>query len=101
MYDKQVHSICKAVAISVSICSTKMYLKICFVTVIFLMILNKSQGAVRVDPLVDTKVGLIRGLKADDGDYSMFLGIPYADVDENNPFGVSSFFFNKIKRRIE
>lgn len=43
----------------------------------------------RIDPLVDSKVGLIRGLRADDGDYSMFLGIPYATVDRSNPFGVS------------
>uniref|UniRef100_A0A2A4JR93 Carboxylic ester hydrolase n=1 Tax=Heliothis virescens TaxID=7102 RepID=A0A2A4JR93_HELVI len=43
----------------------------------------------RVDPLVDTNVGLIRGLAADDGDYAMFLGIPYAQVDAGNPFGES------------
>ncbi|XP_047989134.1 LOW QUALITY PROTEIN: esterase FE4-like [Leguminivora glycinivorella] len=43
----------------------------------------------RVDPLVDTNVGLIRGLEASDGDYSMFLGIPYAMLDKENPFGVS------------
>ncbi|OWR53772.1 carboxyl/choline esterase CCE006a [Danaus plexippus plexippus] len=47
------------------------------------------QGLVRVDPLVKTKQGLIKGIRADDGDYSMFLGIPYAIVDENNPFGPS------------
>ncbi|CAG9577494.1 unnamed protein product [Danaus chrysippus] len=47
------------------------------------------QGLERVDPLVKTNQGLFRGVKADDGDYSMFLGIPYAIVDENNPFGPS------------
>ncbi|XP_026739429.1 juvenile hormone esterase-like [Trichoplusia ni] len=43
----------------------------------------------RIDPLVDTKVGLIRGLRATDGDYAMFMGIPYATVDGANPFGPS------------
>lgn len=47
------------------------------------------EGRARVDPLVDTKVGRIKGLVATDGDYSMFLGIPYATVDPLNPFGVS------------
>lgn len=51
------------------------------------------QGLVRVDPLVKTKQGLIKGIRADDGDYSMFLGIPYAIVDENNPFGVRKISF--------
>ncbi|XP_075972556.1 juvenile hormone esterase-like [Anticarsia gemmatalis] len=41
----------------------------------------------RIDPLVDSKVGLIRGLRASDGDYSMFMGIPYATVDADKPFG--------------
>lgn len=48
-----------------------------------------TNGLARVDPLVDTNVGLIRGLQATDGDYSMFLGIPYANVNHTNPFGVS------------
>ncbi|KAJ2950801.1 hypothetical protein O0L34_g9067 [Tuta absoluta] len=43
----------------------------------------------RIDPLVQTKVGLIRGLRALDGDYSMFMGIPYAKINETNPFGPS------------
>nr|AQY62730.1 carboxylesterase [Cnaphalocrocis medinalis] len=47
------------------------------------------EGRARVDPLVDTKVGRIKGLVATDGDYSMFLGIPYATVDPLNPFGAS------------
>ncbi|XP_053600204.1 juvenile hormone esterase-like [Plodia interpunctella] len=41
----------------------------------------------RIDPLVDTNVGLIRGLRAIDGDYSMFMGIPFAKVRPENPFG--------------
>ncbi|XP_026758746.2 esterase FE4-like [Galleria mellonella] len=47
-------------------------------------------GISSIDPLVETKVGLIRGQKATDGAYSMFLGIPYATVDSANPFGTSS-----------
>lgn len=30
-------------------------------------------------------------VQAEDGDYSMFMGIPYATVDEKNPFGVSQY----------
>ncbi|GBP32978.1 hypothetical protein EVAR_20159_1 [Eumeta japonica] len=44
---------------------------------------------VRVDPLVITSHGLVRGQRATDGDYSTFLGIPFAQVDPNNPFGES------------
>lgn len=44
----------------------------------------------RVDPLVITSKGLIRGLRANDGDYSMFLGIPFGNVDPQNPFGLST-----------
>ncbi|XP_038220445.1 esterase FE4-like [Zerene cesonia] len=54
--------------------------------VVFLLF-TAVQARLRLDPLVDTKQGLIKGLRADDGDYSMFLGIPYAVVDEDNPFG--------------
>ena len=43
----------------------------------------------RIDPLVGSKVGLIRGIRSADSDYAMFLGIPYATVDRSNPFGVS------------
>lgn len=43
----------------------------------------------REGPLIDSKVGPIQGLLATDGNYSMFLGIPYATVDPANPFGVS------------
>lgn len=58
---------------------------------VVLFLVAAVQGRQRLDPLVDTKQGLIRGLRADDGDYSMFLGIPYAKVNADNPFGVSCF----------
>uniref|UniRef100_A0A1L8D6H6 Carboxylic ester hydrolase n=1 Tax=Plutella xylostella TaxID=51655 RepID=A0A1L8D6H6_PLUXY len=48
-----------------------------------------SGAQVRVDPLVLIDQGLVRGQKALDGDYSSFLGIPYAQVDTANPFGPS------------
>ncbi|XP_072942033.1 esterase FE4-like [Epargyreus clarus] len=54
---------------------------------VLLLIINVAQG---LDPLVQTNVGLIKGLKATDGAYSMFMGIPYARVDEANPFGPST-----------
>ncbi|XP_061706847.1 cholinesterase 2-like [Cydia pomonella] len=40
-------------------------------------------------PIVHTPVGSYRGLWAQDGNYSMFLGIPYAIVDPDNVFGPS------------
>nr|XP_021191968.2 juvenile hormone esterase [Helicoverpa armigera]WRX06066.1 CCE006g [Helicoverpa armigera] len=44
----------------------------------------------RVDPLVlITGQGLVRGHRATDGDYSKFLGVPYAQVDPEDPFGPS------------
>ncbi|XP_075972704.1 juvenile hormone esterase-like isoform X2 [Anticarsia gemmatalis] len=46
---------------------------------------------VRVDPLVlVSSQGLVRGHKASDGDYSLFLGIPYAQIDPEDPFGPAS-----------
>lgn len=51
----------------------------------------------KINPVVETKVGLIRGLKASDGDYDMFMGIPYATVDEANPFGVSTKINPKVQ----
>ncbi|XP_063380347.1 juvenile hormone esterase-like [Cydia fagiglandana] len=39
-------------------------------------------------PIVHTPVGSFRGLQAQDGNYSMFLGIPYARVDPDNVFGL-------------
>lgn len=48
-----------------------------------------SSAVLRVDPLVIINQGLVRGLRSSDGTYSSFLGIPYALVDPNNPFGVS------------
>ncbi|KAL4711656.1 hypothetical protein ACJJTC_011364 [Scirpophaga incertulas] len=43
----------------------------------------------KVDPLVKTNLGLIRGVRASDGDYAMFMGIPYAQVNVSNPFGAA------------
>ncbi|CAK1592681.1 unnamed protein product [Parnassius mnemosyne] len=54
-----------------------------------LVLVSAVCGSPRLDPLVSTKKGLIRGLQASDGDYSMFLGIPYARVNQSNPFGPS------------
>lgn len=52
-----------------------------------------SSTAPRVDPLVLIDQGLVRGLRSSDGSYSSFLGIPYASVDLDNPFGVSNGLF--------
>ncbi|CAF4895354.1 unnamed protein product [Pieris macdunnoughi] len=51
-------------------------------------LVNSVYGAqIRVDPLVLIDQGLVSGLKSSDGSYSKFLGIPYGQVDLNNPFG--------------
>lgn len=44
------------------------------------------------DPVVKMRMGSIKGLKAADGNYDMYLGVPYARVDENNVFGVSCIY---------
>ncbi|XP_013163355.1 PREDICTED: esterase FE4-like [Papilio xuthus] len=57
--------------------------------IIILLFIHGSLASPRLDPLVQTKKGLIRGVQATDGDYAMFMGIPYAKVNESNPFGTS------------
>ncbi|XP_023938942.1 juvenile hormone esterase [Bicyclus anynana] len=57
------------------------------VLLLFLSALSFYNVQGNVGPLVQTNQGLIRGLQADDGDYSMFLGIPFGKVQEDNPFG--------------
>ncbi|XP_034838912.1 esterase FE4-like [Maniola hyperantus] len=59
-------------------------------TLCLVLLVGISEGRERLDPLVQTNQGLIRGQRGEDGDYYMFLGIPYGQVDENNPFGVST-----------
>lgn len=66
-----------------------MWSRICVLAVCVAHVWSK----LRVDPLVQTKSGLIRGLRADDGHYSMFLGIPYAEINENDPFGVRIYIY--------
>ncbi|KOB65210.1 Uncharacterized protein OBRU01_23794 [Operophtera brumata] len=39
--------------------------------------------------VVQTSLGAVHGLRPDQGAYTMFLGVPYARVDEENPFGVT------------
>ncbi|XP_013141513.1 PREDICTED: juvenile hormone esterase-like isoform X2 [Papilio polytes] len=66
-----------------------MFLKIQFIVIFIYLTLFSKCHSKSLDTLVNTKVGLIRGLKAEDGEYSMFLGIPFGKVEENNPFGPS------------
>ncbi|XP_028157365.1 juvenile hormone esterase-like [Ostrinia furnacalis] len=54
---------------------------------VIVLISYVASSNLRVDPLVLIEQGLVRGQRAEDGDYTTFLGIPYAAVDENNPFG--------------
>ncbi|KAJ0169674.1 hypothetical protein K1T71_014859 [Dendrolimus kikuchii] len=46
----------------------------------------ESQALSRNNPEVNTNLGVIRGLFSESGNVSRFLGIPYALVDEENPF---------------
>lgn len=62
-----------------------------FVFLLLAFVLQCSDAMTEADSVVNTKLGQIRGTKADDGDYFMFLGIPYAQVNKSNPFGVSLF----------
>ncbi|XP_075989786.1 bile salt-activated lipase-like isoform X2 [Anticarsia gemmatalis] len=54
---------------------------------VLLLFVHGLESSPRLDPLVETPQGLIKGLQADDGDYAMFLGVPYGVIDDNNPFG--------------
>ncbi|XP_063823570.1 juvenile hormone esterase-like [Ostrinia nubilalis] len=54
---------------------------------VILLISYVAGSSLRIDPLVLIQQGLVRGQRAEDGDYTTFLGIPYAAVDEDNPFG--------------
>ncbi|KAJ8714144.1 hypothetical protein PYW08_007764 [Mythimna loreyi] len=59
-----------------------------WIVIALVSVCGQIQGLTRVDPLVSTKAGLIRGLYSDQG-YAKFLGVPYAVVDKNNPFAPS------------
>ncbi|KOB69017.1 Uncharacterized protein OBRU01_17376 [Operophtera brumata] len=60
-------------------------------SILFVNVLIKyAESASRINPLVETKLGLIRGIRATDGEYSMYMGIPYAYINESNPFGPAS-----------
>ncbi|XP_063375128.1 juvenile hormone esterase-like [Cydia amplana] len=58
-----------------------------FIWLNILFLVNIHGALPRVDPLVLINQGLVKGIKASDGDYSKFLGIPYAKVDLDDPFG--------------
>ncbi|XP_047989303.1 carboxylesterase 4A-like [Leguminivora glycinivorella] len=60
-----------------------------FIWLNILFVVNVYGALQRVDPLVLIGQGLVKGIKASDSDYSKFLGIPYAKVDLNNPFGAA------------
>ncbi|XP_045782975.1 cholinesterase-like [Maniola jurtina] len=70
---------------------------------LLILILGYAEAKVRVDPLVQTGQGLIRGLEAEDGDYSMFMGIPYGKVKKDNPFGAAEPYpkFDQIFNAID
>ncbi|KAI5643543.1 carboxylesterase family domain-containing protein [Phthorimaea operculella] len=50
---------------------------------------NFAKYNISSDLVVETSIGSIRGVKAEDGNYTMFLGIPFAKVNESNIFGES------------
>ncbi|KAG6447804.1 hypothetical protein O3G_MSEX005198 [Manduca sexta] len=61
----------------------------CFIF-LSLCLFHNVESSARIDPLVETKVGLIRGLRSGNGQYSMFMGIPFGQVNASNPFGAAS-----------
>uniref|UniRef100_A0A2A4JHL2 Carboxylesterase type B domain-containing protein n=1 Tax=Heliothis virescens TaxID=7102 RepID=A0A2A4JHL2_HELVI len=58
--------------------------------ILLLLLIECVLAGPRVDPLVHAPAGLIRGLRSDEGGYDMFLGVPYALVDEAHPFAAAS-----------
>nr|UUH60602.1 acetylcholine esterase [Ectropis obliqua] len=50
-------------------------------------VLVLSVCAVAISIEVQTSLGEVRGLRSEEGDYNMFLGVPYALVNEDDPFG--------------
>lgn len=72
------------------------FLKMKLYIVLSFCVVFVSSAVLRVDPLVIIDQGLVRGLRSSDGTYSSFLGIPYALVDPNNPFGVSKITLSKL-----
>ncbi|KAJ2950807.1 hypothetical protein O0L34_g9073 [Tuta absoluta] len=61
-----------------------------YLSFIILFVTNSHvKGNISPDLIVDTSIGSIRGVKAEDGNYTMFLGIPFAKVNETNIFGES------------
>lgn len=71
-------------------------MRLLFLISLIYLVKNAYSAEIRIDPLVKIDQGLIRGIKSVEDGYSSFLGIPYAQVDLDNPFGVSpcSFFLN-------
>lgn len=70
------------------------FVAFCGVLIGFVMLSYRGmQSERRENPVIETKLGSIEGLWASDGDYSMFMGVPYAMVNETNPFGVSTQIF--------
>ncbi|KAF9409259.1 hypothetical protein HW555_011294 [Spodoptera exigua] len=61
---------------------TKMY------KFILLLVIIKCLYCEESGPIVITKKGAIKGLQGKDG-FIMFLGVPYALIDESNPFGAA------------
>jgi hypothetical protein len=62
---------------------------IIFICLLISVISHNVTCLIKLDPLVETKLGLVRGLRATDGAYTMFMGIPFGEVDESNAFAVS------------
>nr|WBW30770.1 carboxylesterase [Hyphantria cunea] len=57
------------------------------ILLIFLAISTCLECAPDQDFVVETLYGPVRGVQNEKGDFTMFLGVPYGIVDEDNPFG--------------
>lgn len=53
------------------------------------------------DLIVKISQGWVKGVRALDGDYRMFIGIPYATINRSNPFGVSKLLCSLMREIVQ
>ncbi|KAL4712479.1 hypothetical protein ACJJTC_007495 [Scirpophaga incertulas] len=64
---------------------TPVFLRILVLGILF----HYCSALLGLNPIVRTKLGWIEGLRDEDCNCSMFMGIPFARVNRSNPFGAS------------
>ncbi|XP_072942294.1 para-nitrobenzyl esterase-like [Epargyreus clarus] len=84
-----IHSKVVSVFSSVQRSHGSIKMRVLFLISLIYLVNNAHSTNIRIDPLVKIDQGLVRGIKSVEDGFSSFLGIPYAQVDMNNPFGQS------------